>query len=136
MRRRVGSYRIIYDLYVEEHLSSEGGTVAAAYEFNCELSLEEMLKVLNKKGPWKWTMRDSHWYGDYLNCRPEEGVRVRIHHPAEFSADRTQAPEDRYTVLFTIESTAAASRDTVDHAFRDLLVHLHARNLREIESYD
>ncbi|MGP8142114.1 MAG: hypothetical protein ACLQBU_09580 [Terriglobales bacterium] len=81
-------------------------------------------------------MRDSHWYGDYLNCRPKEGVRVRIHHPAEFFTDKTKDPEDRYTVLFTIESTAPASRDAVDHAFRDLLAHLNARNLREIESYD
>jgi hypothetical protein len=114
--------------------------VASAYEFNCDMSMEEMLKVLNKKGSWKWTMRDSYWYGDYLNCRPEEDVRVRIHQPAEFYAGITRDPKDieprdYYTATFTIESKAAAARDAVDHIFRELLVHLHARNLREIASY-
>ena len=110
--------------------------MALAYEFTCELSMEEMLEILNKKGPWKWTMHDSHWYGDYLNCRPEEDVRVRIHHPAEFFYGITHHPEDRYTALFTIEFKAAAARDTVDHIFHELLAHLQARNLCEIEYYD
>jgi hypothetical protein len=114
--------------------------VASAYEFNCDMSMEEMLKVLNTKGAWKWTMRDSYWYGRYLNCRPEEDVRVRIHHPAEFYAGITRdpidlEPRDYYTATFNIESKAAAARDAVDHIFRELLVHLHARNLREIASY-
>jgi hypothetical protein len=110
--------------------------VALAYEFNCELSLEEMLKVLNEKGSWKWTMRDSYWYGDYLNCRPEEDVRVRIHHSAEFFYGITPHANDNYTALFTIESKAVEAHDAVDHVFRELLVHLHVRNLREIASYD
>jgi hypothetical protein len=110
--------------------------VALAYEFSCELSLEEMLKVLNENGSWKWTIRDSYWYGDYLNCRPQEDVRVRIHHPDEFFYGITHHPKDYYTALFTIGSKAAAARDAVDHIFRELLLHLHARNLREIEYYD
>jgi hypothetical protein len=120
--------------------------VASAYEFNCDLSLEEMLKVLNEKGPWKWALQDdSYWYGSYLvnNCRPVEGVRVRIHHPAEFYAGITRDPKDLepidyYTAVFTIESkagTRALHDDAVDHIFRELLVHLHARNLREIDYY-
>jgi hypothetical protein len=118
--------------------------VALAYEFNCDMCMEEMLKVLNEKGPWKWTMHDSHWYGDYLNCRPKENVRVRIHHPAEFYAGITRDPKDLeprdyYTAVFTIESKAGTRGphdDAVDHIFRELLVHLQARNLREIASYD
>jgi hypothetical protein len=146
--------------------------VALAYEFNCELSLEEMLGVLNKKGAWKWTMRDSYWYGDYLICRPEEDVRVRIHQPAEFYAGITRDPKDLeprdyYTAVFTIEfkidTTCRLRRwlrakhevrntgkvrfsneylhanhaacDAVDHTFRELLVHLQARNVRAIASY-
>jgi hypothetical protein len=120
--------------------------VASAYEFNCDMSMEEMLKVLNERGSWKWTMRDSYWYGDYLNCRPEEDVRVRIHHPAEFYAGITQQdprhpqhPKEYYTAVFTIESKAGTRGlhdDAVDKIFRELLVHLQARNLREIEYYD
>lgn len=110
--------------------------MALAYEFDSDMSMEEMLKVLNNKGSWKWTMHDSYWYGDYLNCRPQEDVRVRIHHPAEFFYGIIKHPRDRYTALFTIESKAAAADDTVDRIFRELLVHLHARNLREIASYD
>jgi hypothetical protein len=47
--------------------------------------------------------------------------------------------KDHYTALFTIESKAATRGlhdDAVDRIFRELLVHLRARNLREIESYD
>ena len=118
--------------------------MASAYAFNCDMSMEEMLEVLNKKGSWKWTMRDSYWYGDYLNCRPEEDVRVRIHQPAEFYAGITRDPKDLeprdyYTAVFTIESKAGTRGphdDAVDHIFRELLVHLQAWNLREIASYD
>lgn len=121
-----------------------GATMASAYEFDCDMSMEEMLTVLNNKGSWQWTIRDSYWYGDYLNCRPQEGVRIRIHHPAEFFGvfsqvnvpERTPDPEDYYTGLFTIESNAAGMRDAVDEIFRNLLNHLQARNVREIESYD
>jgi len=110
--------------------------VALAYEFDCNISMEDMLEVLNKKGPWKWAVHDSHWYGDYLNCRPDEDVRVRIHHPAEFFYGITHDPKSHYTALFTIESKAATTRDAVDHVFRELLVHLQAWNLREIAYYD
>jgi hypothetical protein len=81
-------------------------------------------------------MHDSHWYGDYLNCRPEQDVRVRTHHPAEFNAGITQDAKDRYTALFTIEPKAAAAGDAVDHILRELLVPMLARNLREIEYHD
>jgi hypothetical protein len=108
------------------------------------MSLVEMLKFLKKNGSWKWTMHDSHWYGDYLNCRPAEDLRVRIHHPAEFNGGITQDPKDqdpkdRYTALLTFDSKTATRGlhdDAVDHIFRELLVHLHARNLREIACYD
>ena len=56
--------------------------------------------------------------------------------PRRFFYGITHHPKDHYTALFTIESKASAARDTVDHIFRELLVHLHARDLRAIESYD
>jgi hypothetical protein len=58
---------------------------ATAYEFGSEESLEGLAQRLNGSGPWTWEIRDSHWYGDYLNCRPVPGVRVRIHDPSQFN---------------------------------------------------
>lgn len=48
------------------------------YDFVCDESLESMRAAFNQSGPWQWELRDSAWYGDYLNTRPEEGIRVRI----------------------------------------------------------
>lgn len=49
-----------------------------SHYFRCDQSLESMLTTFNQAGPWQWQLRDSAWYGDYLNTRPAEGVRVRI----------------------------------------------------------
>jgi hypothetical protein len=110
--------------------------MGSACEFYCDMSLDDMLKVLNGKGPWKWTVHDSFWYGDYLVCQPEQGLRVRIHHPAESIAPDTKHPKSYYTATFSVDSGAAAVLDSIDETLRKLLTHLHAQNVREIEYYD
>jgi hypothetical protein len=65
--------------------STTGGTAQTrlksnwAYDFECDQPLERMLTAFNAAGPWRWELRDSAWYGDYLNTQPISGVRVRIH---------------------------------------------------------
>jgi len=99
-----------------------------AYDFTFERSLETLLGVLEAAGQWPWQGRDSHWYGTYLNSRPEPGVRVRIHHfpdqPQPFSALLESQPE------------AAAKREAIDTLFRAQLSGAGARDLRPIEPYD
>jgi hypothetical protein len=110
--------------------------MGSACEFYSEMSLDDMLKVLNRKGPWKWSMHDSFWCGDYLVCRPEQGVRVRIHYPAESVAPNRQHPKGYYTGTFSVDTGAAATPDSIDRIFRKLLTQLHAQKVREIEYYD
>lgn len=50
-----------------------------AYGFALGRPLEDVLRVSNEAGPWQWEHRESAWYGGYLNTRPAEGVRVRVH---------------------------------------------------------
>ena len=50
-----------------------------AYDFACDQPIEAILVAFNAAAPWQWTLRDSAAYGDYLNCRPQEHVRLRVH---------------------------------------------------------
>src|SRR5262249_42638115 len=50
-----------------------------AYDFACPLPIEDVAARFNEAGPWQWQLRDSAVYGDYLNCRPLAGVRLRVH---------------------------------------------------------
>ena len=99
-----------------------------AYEFTCASSIEGILDEFNRSGPWSWQMRDSAWYGDYLNVRPAEGVRVRIHEFQE--GGRT------YTALLQIESESPAERPQIDEVCKGLLAKISAQNIKEIEPYD
>lgn len=97
-----------------------------AYEFMCDTPIEEMLTVLNEAGPWTWTLRDSYWYGDYLNSRPGGGVRVRIH----------EWPESKFTALLQIETEGTAEQSTIDAIMQELLRRLQAEHVVETEPYD
>ena len=97
-----------------------------AYDFTCDEQLEGILAVFNEVGPWTWYLGDSAWYGDYLNTRPMERVRVRVH---EF-------PGQGYSGLLEIEPGSFAEKGEVDQVFRDLLAKVNAQHITEIEPYD
>jgi hypothetical protein len=103
-----------------------------AFEFICQLSIEELAIAINRAGPWTWQLRESHWYGDYLNCRPESRVRMRIHQPRHFIFDGAAAgePPDRY--LAQLNGAGAA----LESSFLELLRAVGARDVTRIESYD
>lgn len=42
-----------------------------AFEFKTRLSLGEMLEKLTAQGPWRWQIRDSETYDDYLATLPD-----------------------------------------------------------------
>ena len=97
-----------------------------AYAFVCDEPIEALLAILNAAGPWPWTLRDSHWYGDYLNTRPVRGVRVRIH---EWEASR-------YTALLQTEQDSEAEQAAIDAIMRALLERIEARDVVDEEPYD
>ena len=117
-----------------------------AFVFTCDLPMEAILEDWNAAGPWQWTLRDSAWYGDYLNTRPVEGVRARIH---EFPQQASEAGvfvgpgtvegvryESGYTALLQIEDGSRATKAEIDATLAGLLRQIGAENIREIEPYD
>ncbi|MGH3086065.1 MAG: hypothetical protein ACRDSJ_01950 [Rubrobacteraceae bacterium] len=117
-----------------------------AYVFTCEEPIEAILAVCNEAGPWRWQLRDSAWYGDYLNTQPVEGLRVRIH---EFPSQASEAGVfagpgtvegvryDRgYTSLLAIRDESPATRADVDEVLRGLMERIGARNIQAIQPYD
>lgn len=96
-----------------------------AYGFRTPLSLERIRDLFNGAGPWEWTMRDSAWYGLYLNVRPIEGVRVRVHED-----------DGEYSVLAQIELDSRAEKAEIDAVVRELLERVDAKEMGSMEPYD
>jgi hypothetical protein len=109
-----------------------------AYDFACDRSLEDLHAVFNEAGPWQWQLRDSAWYGDYLNTRPTEGVRVRVHeYPQAGEAGTFVGIRDKgFSALLQIEAGSLAARAEVDSIFQGLLSRVNVRETVEIEPYD
>ena len=110
-----------------------------AYAFTCTKALDAILLAWNDSGPWQWQVRDSHWYGDYLSCRPQEGVRVRIHEPS--TPNSAYGPDDpkaqgRFTALLEIEKGSAATQPDVDAVLRKLVAAVTSDEPVQITPYD
>jgi len=109
-----------------------------AYDFGCDQSLEDMLSVFNEAGPWHWVLRDSAWYGDYLNTNPTGGVRVRVHeYPQRGEAGMFVGLRRKgFSILLEIKAESSAAQAEVDEVFRGLMERVNATNITEIEPYD
>jgi hypothetical protein len=97
---------------------------AWAYAFTCRASLEGMVQILSASGPWTWSLRDSHWYGDYISCRPLDGVRIRIGQRGAFLLP--------YVCQVEVSSQSSLSPGAVDGMVVALLRKLPARFLVEV----
>lgn len=105
-----------------------------AYDFDCDRSMEAILAAFNAAGPWRWVLGDSPTYGDYLNCRPQTDVRVRLHEypQAYFTGHR----EKGFSALLEIRPESEAKRFEIDNVFRRLLQAIDATNITETDAYD
>ena len=109
-----------------------------AYDFACDLPIEAILAIFNAAGPWQWGQRESAVYGDYLNCRPSEHVRLRVHEYPQTGAYGTfiGLRDKGFSALLEVESGSEATQAEIDSAFRRLLQAINATNTTEIEPYD
>jgi len=106
-----------------------------AYDFTYDQPIEAMLAAFNSAGPWRWFLGASTTYGDYLNCRPEEQVRVRVHeYPQMLFVIGLR--DKGFTALLEIRAESTATRFEVDDVFRRLLQAIEATNITEIVPYD
>lgn len=109
-----------------------------AYDFTSDQPIESILAVFNEAGPWEWELRESFWYGDYLNTQPTKGVRVRVHeYPQVGQAGWFVGLRDKgFSALLQIKPESPATQTKVDEVFRGLLTRVNATNITEIEPYD
>lgn len=105
-----------------------------AYDFDCDRTMEAILAAFNSAGPWQWFLNESTTYGDYLNCRPQEHVRVRLHEYPQmlFVGGRDKG----FSALLEIRAESTTTRFEIDDVFRRLLQEIDATNITEIEPYD
>ena len=107
---------------------------AWAYDFACDQSLEAIGTAFNAAGPWRWQVRDSYMYGDYLNTHPATGVHLRVHeYPQAFI---TGPREEGFSALLQIEDDSQVDKAEIDEIFRGLLSVIRATDVKEIEAYD
>ena len=66
------------------------------YCFSCESSLESMLPILNDKGPWLWSFRDSDSERFYLITHaPPRRTKIKITGESpNYCVDITRYPND------------------------------------------
>jgi hypothetical protein len=109
-----------------------------AYDFACDLPIEDILAAFNAAGPWQWGLRESAVYGDYLNCRPNEYVRLRVHEYPQTGAYGTfiGLRDKGFSALLEIESSDDVTQAEIDGVFRGLLQTVKATGTTEIEPYD
>jgi hypothetical protein len=109
-----------------------------AYDFACDRPIEAVLAAFNAAGPWAWQLRETVVYGDYLNCRPMEHVRLRVHeYPfAGAYGTFTGLGDTGFKALLQIDAESSATQSEIDRVFRRLLQAIDASNVSEIEPYD
>ena len=106
-----------------------------AYDFTCDQTLEAILAALNSAGPWQWALGESAVYGDYLNCRPMEHVRVRLHEFPQMLFVGFRRGKG-FSALLEIRPESTATRFEIDGVFRRLLQGIDATDITEIDPYD
>lgn len=111
--------------------------MTGAYSFVCAYaSTDALLARLNAMGGWTWRQGDSHWYGDYLACNPFPGVRIRI---VDFPTRVPQPNGDGWQYEADVKTWSPDCRTpmtVIDAAFRDVLKHIPAHDVKEIEWFD
>ena len=95
------------------------------YKFECRLTVEDMLPVLNSVGPWIWHFRDSDSEGFYLITSSDEGkTKLRI---------IEESPGYLLEITFYPTDTRPASRETLDDVLlKKLLPAIGAHQIRAV----
>lgn len=106
--------------------------MTGAYSFVCHYSSTGSLqRRIEEVSGWNWAMGDSHWYGDYLACKPFTGVRIRI---VDFP-DRA-GEGYRYESDIRRSPECCTPMTEIDAAYRKVLAQIPAQDVKEIEWFD
>ena len=104
------------------------------------------LPLSMQPGPWQWELHDGVIYGDYLSCRPNKHVWLRVHEHAQMGGGPVplfaafpgvcRASRQKFRRIAANRSESTAKRSEIDHIFRRLPQDVDAINITEIEPYD
>lgn len=113
---------------------------AWGYAFDCQQCLSEMAVAFNAASPWRWELRDSAAFGDYLRCLPHPGRRIRLHDTDEFALRPPpsvplgfQEPPPKFVATLELDPSDAALRPELDTRFLLLLEKLNVYRLHAFE---
>ena len=108
-----------------------------AYDFTCVHLLESLRHSLERRGRWRWQLRETAVYGLYLACVPAPHARIRIHaYPFAGAYGRfTGLRRSGFKALLQAD-LLRPERAEIDRTFRDLLNAVGATNVTLIEPYD
>ena len=81
-----------------------------SHSLGFDRDLSDLLRALDKAGPWTWHIAESTWHGEYLNVRPMSGLRVQIHGAA-----------GNYALSAEIDPECSMTRDAIDTIIQQLL---------------
>jgi hypothetical protein len=65
--------------------------------------------ILNESSPWKWRVRDCAWYPDFLQCNPEDGMRICIYKEGSVYRCLVESRIKSDVELFTFDSVLIGS---------------------------
>jgi len=103
-----------------------------AFNFQCDLTLDDICTTFNTNGPYHWDVRENYIFGDYLNSRPEDGLRLRVHFfPQAFVQNKSG-----FSALLELDQDSPRTQDAIDNTFRKLLTQIQARDIKPVEPYD
>lgn len=116
-----------------------------AYTFTCDKNLAEILAILNRVGPWAWSLRDPDGGDLYLRSLPFDApFRIYIHvqdPPVSVGGGRRtysghlrydgllSAANANYSAELRADQLSTAERRRLDDQLRAALAHLEARDL-------
>ena len=116
------------DLYT---LSDDPDTLrcVSAYQFDCDLSVQQMLTTLNEAGPWHWEDRDTVWYKDDLSTVVSNRAIVRIYDEGS-----------RYNLSYFFKSCGDQAKQEWDEIngllLKEILPTLEAKNVERATPHD
>jgi hypothetical protein len=102
-----------------------------AYDFECDMTMEEIITVLNGAGPWTWIWREKDALGPYISSVPFAGARARIYDLVSYDSNGPT-----YTADFRLDERSEEKRSAIDSVFKQLSGKLAARHVRKGEGYD
>lgn len=103
-----------------------------AFAYTTGLTLEQQLERLNADARYAWTLRDSHWYGDYLTAQAHDDYAF------------FKIFDDAKNGRFVLNLKFVAERPTFDAELAELIAAakervlpiVEARGVTETEPYD